>query len=130
MFVGKTRMFGYCFFLICKRGIWNDNYLAVLIEEKKTRKDQYWRCLEKAKLEVSIWKTPCQALHWKNMVVLFCQLKVDFVKEKFDFMDAVMRRDWNINNCEEVALLLDVSIFHKLGLLLCQYLVIWKLLWC
>jgi len=58
------------------------------------------------------------------MVVLFCQLKVDFVIEKFDFMDAVMRRDWNINNCEEVAQLLDVSIFDKLGLLLCQYLVI------
>ncbi|KAJ6916999.1 hypothetical protein NC652_019408 [Populus alba x Populus x berolinensis] len=36
-------------------------------------------------------------------------LKVDFVIEKFDFMDAVMRRDWNINNCEEVAQLLDVD---------------------
>ncbi|KAJ6908166.1 hypothetical protein NC651_018569 [Populus alba x Populus x berolinensis] len=51
---------------------------------------------------------------WSELLTSFLpaglsKLEVDFVIEKFDFMDAVMRRDWNINNCEEVAQLLDVD---------------------
>lgn len=40
MFVGNSRIFGHCFFLICKRGIWMAIIFSVVLIGKKKKKQE------------------------------------------------------------------------------------------